>query len=189
MAPFRSPRIAFLVFSSSATSSRPWRRRRISSRGHISPERRFSPRRARRARACWARPRASSRQWTAAAPWTPVPILAAMAEPNGPVEHGFFVEMLAEMRRRLLAALPLDGVYVCAHGAALTTEEDDPDGLLLALVREVVGPDVPVAATFDLHSDALNSVPRAISRRSLRSGPRLGRPGRAAARPRAPARG
>jgi microcystin degradation protein MlrC len=118
-----------------------------------------------------------------------VPILAAMAEPNGPVEHGFFVEMLAEMRRRLLAALPLDGVYVCAHGAALTTEEDNPDGLLLALVREVVGPDVPVAATFDLLSDALNSAPRVISRRSLRPGSRTGRPARAAARPRAPARG
>jgi microcystin degradation protein MlrC len=35
----------------------------------------------------------------------------------------------------------------------LSTEEDDPDGLLLALVREVVGPDVPVAATFDLHAN------------------------------------
>src|SRR3954470_22786800 len=34
-----------------------------------------------------------------AGPWTPVPILLAMAEPNGPVEHGFFTAMLQEMRQ------------------------------------------------------------------------------------------
>src|SRR5260370_28628553 len=84
----------------------------------------------------------------ASGPWRPVPILLAMAEPNGPVEHEFFIALLAEMRRGLIAAGTLDGVYVCSHGAGLTTEEDDPDGVLLAMVRETVGPAVPVAATF-----------------------------------------
>jgi len=86
-------------------------------------------------------------------PWHPVPILLAMAEPNGPVEHEFFIALLAEMRRGLIAAGTLDGVYVCSHGAGLTTEEDDPDGVLLAMVRETVGPAVPVVATFDLHAN------------------------------------
>src|SRR4029077_20048178 len=54
-------------------------------------------------------------------------------------------------RRR--AALPLDGVYFCAHGAAITTEEDDPEGVLFEIVRGIVGPDVPVVATFDLHAN------------------------------------
>ncbi len=85
--------------------------------------------------------------------WTPVPILLAMAEPNGPVEHAFFTEMLGEMRRGLRAAGQLDGVYVCSHGAGLTTEEDDPDGVLLAMLRETVGPTVPIVATFDLHAN------------------------------------
>jgi microcystin degradation protein MlrC len=89
----------------------------------------------------------------AAGAWTPVPILLAMAEPNGPVEHGFFTAMLAEMRRGLSAAGKLDGVYVCSHGAGLTTEEDDPDGAVLAAVRETVGPTVPIVATFDLHAN------------------------------------
>jgi microcystin degradation protein MlrC len=88
-----------------------------------------------------------------AGPWTPVPILLAIAEPNGPVEHGFFREMLEEMRRRLAEAAPLDGVYICEHGAGLTTEDDDPDGTLFAMVRETVGRDVPVVATFDLHAN------------------------------------
>ncbi len=89
----------------------------------------------------------------AAGPWRPVGVVLAMAEPNGPVEHEFFAELLATMTRGLEAALPLDGVYFCAHGAAITTEEDDPEGVMFERIREVVGPDVPVVATFDLHAN------------------------------------
>jgi microcystin degradation protein MlrC len=89
----------------------------------------------------------------AGGPWAPVGIALAMSEPNGPVEHGFFEELLGTIERRLTAALPLDGVYFCAHGAALTTEEDDPEGTLFELVRRIVGPKVPVVATFDLHAN------------------------------------
>src|SRR5215470_2344718 len=86
-------------------------------------------------------------------PWTPVPLRLAQAQPNGPVAHAFFQRLMAEWRRGLETAKPLDGVYVCSHGAGLTTEEDDPDGALLALVREIVGPKVPIVATFDLHAN------------------------------------
>ncbi len=89
----------------------------------------------------------------ASGPWTPVGIALAMTEPNGPVEHGFFVELLDTIDRRLKAALPVDAVYICSHGAALTTEKDDPDGELFEKVREIVGPDVPIAATLDLHAN------------------------------------
>jgi microcystin degradation protein MlrC len=89
----------------------------------------------------------------ASGPWAPVGVALAMTEPNGPVEHGFFVELLDTIERRLKAALPVDAVYICSHGAALTTEEDDPDGVLFAKVREIVGPDVPIAATLDLHAN------------------------------------
>jgi microcystin degradation protein MlrC len=86
-------------------------------------------------------------------PWTPVGIALAMTEPNGPVEHAFFVELLDTITHRLRAALPVDAVYICSHGAGLTTEEDDPDGILFEKVREIVGPDVPIAATLDLHAN------------------------------------
>ena len=39
------------------------------------------------------------------------------------------------------------------HGAGLTTGDHDPEGTLLALVRRIVGPEVPVVATFDLHAN------------------------------------
>jgi microcystin degradation protein MlrC len=89
----------------------------------------------------------------AAGPWVPVGIALAMSEPNGPVEHGFFEELLDTIDRRLRAALPVDGVYFCAHGAAITTEEDDPEGVLFERIRAIVGPDVPIVATFDLHAN------------------------------------
>jgi len=89
----------------------------------------------------------------ASGPWVPVGIALAMTEPNGPVEHGFFSELLDTIERRLQAALPVDAVYICSHGAGLTTEEDDPDGLLFERVRRIVGPEVPVAATLDLHAN------------------------------------
>jgi microcystin degradation protein MlrC len=89
----------------------------------------------------------------AAGPWQPVGIAFAAAEPNGPVDHAFFTRLMADIDQRLRTALPFDAVYICEHGAAITTEDDDPDGALFALVRGIVGPDVPVAATLDLHAN------------------------------------
>jgi microcystin degradation protein MlrC len=89
----------------------------------------------------------------AAGPWQPVGVALAMSEPNGPVEHAFFEELLATMEHGLKAALPVDGVYFCAHGAAITTQEDDPEGVMFERLRAIVGPDVPVVATFDLHAN------------------------------------
>jgi microcystin degradation protein MlrC len=89
----------------------------------------------------------------AAGAWDPVGIAFAAAEPNGPVDHPFFAQVMDEIERRLTAALPVDAVYICEHGAAITTEDDDPDGALFALVRRIVGPDVPIAATLDLHAN------------------------------------
>lgn len=85
--------------------------------------------------------------------WEPVPILIGLVEAGGPIDHAFFEEALAEMRTRLQAAMPLDGVYICNHGAMITTEDRDPDGTIFGMVRDIVGPDVPIVATLDLHGN------------------------------------
>jgi microcystin degradation protein MlrC len=89
----------------------------------------------------------------AAAPWQPIPILLAMAEPNGPVEQAFFDRLMAQWEAGLRDAGRLDGVYCVLHGAGLTTQDHDPEGTLLALVRSIVGDAVPVVATYDLHAN------------------------------------
>lgn len=98
----------------------------------------------------------------ASGPWVPVGIALAMTEPNGPVEHEFFVELLDMIEGRLKAALPVDAVYICSHGAGLTTDDDDPDGLLFERVRQIVGPEVPIAATLDLHANVSERMVRSI---------------------------
>jgi microcystin degradation protein MlrC len=89
----------------------------------------------------------------AAGAWQPVPSLLAMAEPNGPVDQGFFDRLMQRWEQDLTAAGRLDGVYVVLHGAGLTTGDHDPEGTLLALVRRIVGHDTPVVASFDLHAN------------------------------------
>ena len=89
----------------------------------------------------------------ASGPWTPVPLNCAMVGASGPVEHGFFTEVIDELERRLAAALPVDGVFLSLHGGAIGTGEDDPEGAILARLRAVVGPAVPILATLDLHAN------------------------------------
>lgn len=85
--------------------------------------------------------------------WTPVPILVTSVEPGGPAEATFVKATLAEMRRRLEAAGPIDAVYLSNHGAMTATDHSDPDGDFYALARELAGPDVPVVSTVDLHAN------------------------------------
>lgn len=89
----------------------------------------------------------------AAGPWQPVPLLLAMAEPNGPVEHSFFCRMMEEWETGLRAAGTLDGIYCVLHGAGLTTEDHDPEGTMLAMIRRIVGPELPVVGSYDLHAN------------------------------------
>jgi len=85
--------------------------------------------------------------------WEPVPILVTAAEPGGPIDHAFFSRTLDEMKSRLEAAMPLDGVFFAAHGAMVSTGGFDPDGEAFEMVRTVVGGDTPLIATLDLHAN------------------------------------
>ena len=49
--------------------------------------------------------------------------------------------------------MPVDGVFLSLHGAAIGTGQVDPDGVILERVRALVGPGVPVLATLDLHAN------------------------------------
>lgn len=86
-------------------------------------------------------------------PWELVPLRMACAEPGGPVDHAFFESLCANLEARLKLAGPVDGLFLSLHGAALTTREDDPDGLLLTRLRARLGPSVPIVAVMGLHAN------------------------------------
>jgi len=90
-------------------------------------------------------------QMDAKGPWTPVPIIMIAAPPGGPIVQDLFLDFLDRVQRRLAAALPLDAVYIASHGASSATGDEDSDGTLVALVRRIVGPAVPIVVTHDLH--------------------------------------
>lgn len=84
--------------------------------------------------------------------WTRTPI-AASATSGGRVSAEAMADFLAVLGEGIRAALPLDGVLLALHGAMAAEGDDDADGTILALVRAIVGPDIPVAVTFDLHAN------------------------------------
>ena len=82
-----------------------------------------------------------------------IPILWASAEPSGPVTDEAFEEITGRILDRLREAGPLDGVCLDLHGAMVTDRLEDGEGEVLARVRQLVGPDVPVCASLDLHAN------------------------------------
>lgn len=82
-----------------------------------------------------------------------VPILVAGAEPGGPLDETVLQTVIAKARAGLTEHGPFDAVYIASHGAMVGVETPDPDGALLATVRAVVGPAVPIVATLDLHAN------------------------------------
>ena len=85
--------------------------------------------------------------------WEDKPIMVIGSQPAGPVEENFFNKFLNELETRLKSVGPVDGVYICQHGAAVATHTHDPDGEMFQLIRRIVGPEVPIVATLDLHAN------------------------------------
>jgi microcystin degradation protein MlrC len=82
-----------------------------------------------------------------------VPLLAARGVSSAPLTE----ECYAYLKERLLQLLDqagaVDAVMISHHGSMAAAGEDDPEGDVLAAVRERVGPDVPVVITLDLHGN------------------------------------
>ncbi len=87
-----------------------------------------------------------------------VTILHARAIAGGPVERGIYESWKAEILDGLRAALPLDGVYLAMHGAMFVQGLFDAEGDFIAAVRAVVGPDVLIAASYDLHGNVSQTI-------------------------------
>ena len=85
--------------------------------------------------------------------WTPMPCMLAASHPAGPVRDAVIEEVIAKNEHMLSAAGPVDAVYICNHGAMVAEHDHDPDGLLMSRIRKIVGPDVPIIATLDLHAN------------------------------------
>ncbi|HRX77532.1 MAG TPA: M81 family metallopeptidase [Pirellulaceae bacterium] len=82
-----------------------------------------------------------------------LPLLCARAQPSGVVKQDSFETMLNWFLDRLQQVLPVDGVLLDLHGAMVTEQHEDAEGAFIEVVRRVVGDDVPIVVTLDLHAN------------------------------------
>ena len=82
------------------------------------------------------------------------PIFTYVAEgfAAGTLEHSAFIKIKNEFLEKIKTyEKKIDGIYLSLHGAMGSSEELDPEGLILEEVRKIFGEKIPVVISLDLH--------------------------------------
>lgn len=94
--------------------------------------------------------------------WPEKPELAGLvrypAWPSGLATADVFEWIREGLLSSLKAALPIDAVLLALHGSMAAEGHPDVEGELLTAVREVVGPNVPIVSTLDLHANVTQAM-------------------------------
>ena len=80
--------------------------------------------------------------------------VSAFAQPLGRTVRAVYERLRDDILGDLQATIsagPIDGVILLLHGAMVADGYDDCEGDLIARVRALVGPDVPIGVELDLH--------------------------------------
>jgi microcystin degradation protein MlrC len=85
--------------------------------------------------------------------WELVPTIWCAASPSAHVTRDAYERVAKTMVDGIAAAGQLDAVYLDLHGAMVTEHLDDGEGEILARVRKVIGKDLPLVASLDLHAN------------------------------------
>ena len=87
--------------------------------------------------------------------WQMLPSAWAGATPSSYVTQDAFERISQAILEDVQSALVqgLDGVYLDLHGAAVAEHADDSEGELIARIRQLVGPQIPIVASLDLHAN------------------------------------
>lgn len=86
------------------------------------------------------------------------PLFHARSVPGGPVTSECYGGFKAAFLTQLADALPLDGVYLAMHGAMHVEGLEDAEGDWISAVRDVIGPDLPLAVSYDLHGNLTQQI-------------------------------
>lgn len=98
----------------------------------------------------------TDQQWAAACKEKGVeliPTLHAYAWPGGVVEKKAFDQFKAEILSQIGRAGRLDGIFLDMHGALHVEGYDDAQADFIAAIRDIVGSDVLISGSFDLHGN------------------------------------
>ena len=81
-----------------------------------------------------------------------VPLFAAHATPAGVVKHEVFQEIMLNVRKQLEDHPQIDAIALELHGAHIVEGIEDPEAVLCAEIRELIG-DKPLAVVTDFHAN------------------------------------
>ena len=85
--------------------------------------------------------------------WELVSTIFAAATPSAHVTKDAYERIAKVLIDGIAAAGPLDAVYLDLHGAMVAEHLDDGEGEILARVRKVIGKDLPLVVSLDLHAN------------------------------------
>ncbi len=90
--------------------------------------------------------------------WTLIHPISANANPSGTVTDDAFETIGGMIIAAAERQAPVDGVLFHLHGAMVTESHEDGEGELLERLRAVLGPDVPIIVTLDLHANVTQKI-------------------------------
>ena len=85
--------------------------------------------------------------------WELVPTISCGASPSAHVTEDAYERIVKAMVDGIANAGPLDAVYLDLHGAMVTEHFDDGEGEILRRVRQVIGKELPLVVSLDLHAN------------------------------------
>lgn len=84
--------------------------------------------------------------------------ITAKALPGGPVEAAAYEAIKNELLEQLQTRGPFDGVYLDMHGAMNVAGMDDAEADLYRSIRDIVGDEALLSASYDLHGNVSDSI-------------------------------
>jgi microcystin degradation protein MlrC len=90
--------------------------------------------------------------------WELVPSIFAAASPSAHVTEDAYERIVKVMIVGIRNAGKIDAVYLDLHGAMVSEHLDDGEGEVLRRVREVIGQDLPLVVSLDLHANVTSAM-------------------------------
>lgn len=81
------------------------------------------------------------------------PLLFSRITPMGVIPADTYERLVEMMLQALSASGPWDAVLLAQHGAAVSADYPDADGEFIRRVRDLLGPQVPIGVTLDMHAN------------------------------------
>ncbi|MEE4013871.1 M81 family metallopeptidase [Roseibium sp. FZY0029] len=86
------------------------------------------------------------------------PLFHARSIPGGPVTADCYSAFKSAFLAELEVSLPLDGLLLIMHGAMHVVGLEDAEGDWISAVRQLVGPRIPIAVSYDLHGNVTQTI-------------------------------